>query len=359
MENEKNFMDSLTEMKEKYQNELEKQVPINYESLLQESNEVATVPVSVKRKPKPVTISADSIVERDVMDREKDLKSALYGNKSAFQIVAAQSGYMAKVMPLVHKDAFNLLYSTLSRYEYKKAVYKVIYDKILDVSVGKMSFDEWLKNTTVEDIETFYYGIYCATFPDEGNFSYVCEDCGNPVNYKINNNSLLKTADTAEMKKLIDQVSKNALNREAMSQFSLIGKNETYKLEDSGIVVEIRTPTLWDSLELLRLIPEEVIDKDTRSVTNMLYVDRVLIPVRDQQGKYSPQTDRQEILRLIDSLTVDDAAVLQDVVSDRVENHRISYSIKKVVCPTCKSEITDIPVSIEDILFTLIFEKIR
>ena len=47
------------------------------------------------------------------MDKERDLRQALFNNKIAFQIVAAQSGYMAKVSPLVHKDLVNIYYTVI------------------------------------------------------------------------------------------------------------------------------------------------------------------------------------------------------------------------------------------------------
>ena len=92
------------------------------------------------------------------------------------------------------------------------------------------------------------------------------------------------------------------------------------------------------------------------SVTNMLYLKRFLIPSKNLDG-YNEQTDHQEILRIIDNLTINDANDLQEAISDRVDESRISYSIKNIKCPKCEKEVKETPISIEDILFTLIFEK--
>lgn len=310
-----------------------------------------------KKKRIKVDISNLSVIDdRDTISREQDLKNALYGGKQAFQVVAAQSGYTVKVIPLVHKDTINLLYSNLNRYEYRRAVYKVIYDKCVAFSVGKMTFEEFLKNTSVEDIESLYYGVYCSTFPNEGSFSMTCPECGEERTYKVNHSNLFKTSDRKAMTQLISKVSREATSREKMNEFSLLNKYDAFQLQDSGIVVELRTPSLWDSLELLRLVPESVIDKDQQSVTNMLYIKQLLIPVKGVKGSYSPITDRQEILRIIDNSSIDDASELVDAVAERVDNNRITYSIKNAKCPNCGAEIKEVPISIEDILFNLIFE---
>lgn len=313
---------------------------------------------TVKTKAKKIDISALNITNSTEIDKERDLKNALYGNKGAFQIVAAQSGYMAKVLPLVHKDTINLLYSTLSRYEYRKNVYKVVWEKIFDTSVGRMKFEDWLRVTSVEDMETFYYGVYCSTFPNQGTFNFTCPKCGKSGEYKVKHRNLVKTTDRDKMKQLMEEVSRNATTVEKMMEYSLIGKNEAIILSQSGLVVELRTPTLFDSLEILRTVPEETIDKDTLSVTNMLYIKRVLIPSKGKEViTYTEEYDRQSILRIIDNLPIDDAKELEDAVYNRVDENRLMYSIKKIKCTECGHEVNDIPVSIEDILFTLIFEK--
>jgi hypothetical protein len=311
----------------------------------------------VRKKAKVVDLSQLTVVNRNEIEKERDLTRALYGGKSAYQIVAAQSGYMAKVLPLVHKDQVNLYFSNLSLYEYKKNVYKVIWEKIHDTSVGKMPWEDWLKNTTVEDLETFFYGVYASTFPNEGSFSYTCPKCGEQHDYGVNHNNLIKTTDKDKMKLLIDNVSKNATTVEKMKEYSLIGKNEAIELSHSGIIVELRTPTLFDSLEILRTVPEKTINKDTLSITNMLYINKILIPSKDDNGIYAEETKKTTILRVIDSMPIDDANELQTAVLDRVDENRITYSIKNIKCTDCAHEVNDIPLSIEDVLFTLIFEK--
>lgn len=367
MDNNKDKIDEvikLNKMNDEYNDvTFEKEVPFQFD---EEESEEETEAVASEEKDEPVRKSAKKvdiskltiIDNRDPIATQREIKNALYGNKSAFQIVAAQSGYVANIAPLVHKDVVNLLYSNLGRYEYKKQLYRVIFEKITSFSVGQMTYDEWLKSTSVEDLETFFYGLYCSTFPDEGTLSITCPTCGNEETVKISNVNLAKTTDRKAMKKLIEEVSSQSNTKDIMHKFSLIGKTEAFALTDSGIVIELRTPTLWDSLELLRLVPENVIDKNVNSLTNMLYINRMLIPKKGA-NQYVEETDRQELLRIVDNLTLDDAREVQDAVSKRVDDHRISYSVKNYKCQHCKTNIKDIPISIEEILFTLIYDKIQ
>jgi hypothetical protein len=338
---------------------LESAVELNPENIGPEdskSDKLEAPASKPRRKAKVVDINKINVISKTEVDKERDLRQALFNNKSAFQIVAAQSGYVAKVAPLVHKDVVNILYGNLGRYEYKKAVYKTVHDKVFETSVGKMDFDSWLRNTTVEDMETFYYGVYSSTFPNEGTFRFMCPKCNKEHDYKVNHANLIKTTDREHMKRLIEEVTRNSTSVEKMKEYSLIGKNQAVQLQESNLVVELRTPSLLDSLEILRTVPEKTIDKDTISITNMLYIDRILIPSKEANG-YTEESSKTAVLRIIDSLSIEDANELQSTVYDRVDENRITYSIKNIKCSECGREEKDIPISIEDILFTLIFEK--
>ena len=266
---------------------------------------------------------------------------------------------MAKIIPLVNKDIYNIINVNLSRYEYRKEIYSILYQKIIDMNCGKVDFDTFLKMTSVEDAETFYYGLYCATFQNNGSLNVVCPYCGESNNYLVNHNSLVTTTNTAEVKELMNNIMRNVSSFEDVGTYTLIGKNEAFELSDSGIICEIRTPSFFDSLELLRTTKEDVIDKDASSVTNMLYISKILIPSRNGNSGYSIETDRKTILHVIDNLSIDDSNELQNSIIERLDRHRITYSIKNLVCPHCNKKVEELPINLEDLLFTAIYEKLQ
>jgi len=309
-----------------------------------------------KSKAKIVDLNRIKIVNKNELEKERDLRTALYGNKAAFQIVAAQSGYMAKVLPLVHKDIMDILRENLNAYERQKSLFFTIWEKIYETSVGKMTFENWLKNTSVEDMETFYYGIYAATFPNEGSFRLSCLACDAEKDYKVNHGNLIKTTDNEYMKKIIDIISKEANSVEKMKEFSLIDKNLAIQLSETGIIIELKTPSLMDLLETLKTVPEKILDKDTQNIVYMLYINKLLIPSKEK-STYIEEYKKTNILRIIDNLPIDDANEFKNAIDEKIEENRITYSIKNIECPDCGHKMKDIPVSIENILFTLIFEK--
>ena len=350
----------INEAEKDISSEIEKVIPFNLDTTAE--NDTSSLPtnfIETKKEAKKIDINKINIVDASPIEKEKDLRNALFGNKSVFTIIAAQSGYMAQMAPLVHKDIINIMSSNLNRFERQKAIYKVVYDKIQSFSCGKLTFDEWLKLTSSGDIETFYYGIYCVTFPGLGEFTFECPnpDCEEQTTMKLDNANLIKTANNEKMKKLIAKVSKQALSKDEMKKYSLIGKYDAYQLDDSGIIMELRTPSLWDVLDMLQKVPEKLIDRDAQSAEYLLYINRLLIPTQDDPEKYSEQTDRQEIFRIIDNLSIDDAERLENSISEKYDENRISYSVKNIECPKCKAKFKDTEISIENILFTLIYEK--
>jgi hypothetical protein len=315
-------------------------------------------------RPKAKPIDPESVkktVARNELDIESDLKRALFTGKSAFQIVAAQSGYIAKIAPLVNRDFVDLYNSSLSSFESRKLIFSIIYEKIIESSAGKMSFNDWLSSTSVGDLETFYYGLYCSTFGDEGIATMECPNCGESFQFTLNCRNLAKTADKDKMKERLDDVSKNANSAEDMRKFSLLSEKKTYSLPKSGILVELHMPSLYDMLAFLRTTPEKVAQAKSQNpayISTVLSISKVSIPMHDQSGLYTDVADSQKFIRIIDQLDIDDANALNDVVADMIENYHITYSVKGLSCPKCHKAIGDVPVNIEQILFTQIFRKI-
>jgi hypothetical protein len=327
--------------------------------------EITVEPKEDQTKTKAVPFDLSTVkrtTARNELDIEGDIKHALYAGKSAFQIVAAQSGYIAKISPLVNSDFVDLYNSSLNSFESKKLVFNILYDKILETSAGKMTFDEWLSNTSIGDLETFYYGLYCSTFGDDGVASMDCPYCRKTIQFPLSCRNLVKTADKEKMKERLDQVSKNATTANDMKTYSLLSEVRSYKLPKSGIGVKLKMPSLHDMLVFLRAIPDKVAQAKSNNpsyISTILSIGSFFVPSRLPGGDiiYDEITDSQKIIRIVDEMDIDDANALTQITTEMIENYHITYSVKDVKCPACGKEIGDIPVNIERILFTLIFRK--
>lgn len=308
----------------------------------------------------PVAEDADlskiHIVQKNAIERNSLLKNVLSISSSTFEVIAAQSGYSCKVAPLTNKDSFNILNSTSSEYENTRMTYKVIYSKIKEFSCGPMSFDEWLKNTSVGDLESFYYGLYCATFLDEGGFRFTCPDmnCQHVTDQVIRNKSLRQVADFEDMKKHANRISTESIDIASMKKLSILDSAAHVKLKNTGLIVELKIPSLWNFLELYRNIDEKVLRRhDDADVNALLCVSGMLIP--DGKGGYVADNDKTDILDALDNLPFNDAAALKKAITNILEKKHVSYTIKSVKCAKCGKEIKNVPINLRSILFTKIY----
>ena len=305
---------------------------------------------------KEIDIDKINVSQRKAIDTNRLLHEALKASTSTFEIVVPQSGYSCKIAPLTNRDSFNILNSSSSEYENNKTTYKVIYSKIREFSCGQMTFDQWLKNTTVADLETFYYGLYCATFLDEGAFKFTCPDyeCGHETTIAIRNKSLVQTADFEGMKENIKHIEAEATSFKAVKQLSLLSSFAHIQLPKTKFIFELKMPSLYDLLDLYKQVDDKVLkNHGDDDINTLLCINGMLIP--EDNGNYVSDIDKNDFLQIIDNLPVQDAGALRKAISEILEKNHVYYTIKSVKCAKCGKEIKNIPINLRSILFTKIY----
>lgn len=301
----------------------------------------------------PIDISEIKIIQKNAIEKNSIITN-LYSSRREYQIIAAQSGYSTTVSPLVNADVINLLNSSVTWYNYQKNLYKIVYDKIGDLP-GDMTFEQWLQRTSIEDIETFFHGIFSITFPKDGDISVDCPHCDNTSDIKINPKQLVQVDDAGTFKTRKNDILKNVVTIQDVAEKSMIGKKISFKLPDSGIIINVATPSLYAHLVIIKTFPEEVLQKNDMTLSYLLYTDSVFIPTEDG---YFADNDRNNLLKLIDNLSLDDAQYFRKAIERHTNTSKISYSIKNVKCPVCGHVTERVPISMQDILFTAISEKV-
>lgn len=298
----------------------------------------------------------------DVLKQQQALKS-IFSSKPSVLVTCSQSGYTAKVSALYYKDIVTITNSTLSNYDNKKEIYKIMYSKITEYSADKWhpSFDEWLKATSLGDVETLFYGLYCATFQEKSVIRYECPFCGEINTMIVDNKRLVRADDTKGMLELSNKIRTEATTVEKIKEFSSVSdtkeNKKSVRLPDSKIIFTISLPSLYKTLETLRTFSdEELAAKSTDAVNVLLATLSVAIP-NAESGKYSFIESKKDVYQLLDILSVDDFAVLREVINELLDAKRISYYVENEKCVHCKKKISKIPLDMEQLLFFQISEK--
>lgn len=313
----------------------------------------------------PVTIDLDYLnshtIDRDAVSQFKDIEAAVStGTSASVSVCCTQSGYNAKMAPLKYQEFFKMVNSEDSNYDSRKMVYKTIYDKIVETSIGdwKMTFEDWLKATSVYDMETLCYGIYCATYVNDGRYTFTCPHCKSEINITLDHNKIQHTADSANIQQLAEDIAKHSNSVDDLKKYSLVlKKHETLALPKSGIVFELRVPSLYDMLTVLKVFTDEemeVFNSENRQfmLTIILSTASVFVKVQNDD-RYSRITGLKDIYKVLNNLPIQDISVIrQKVISTLASNH-VSYSIQDVKCtnPKCAKEIKFVPLDLEEILF--------
>ena len=130
--------------------------------------------------------------------------------------------------------------------------YRLVHSKIKDTTIGSMDYMTFLKNTSLLELDIFFYGIVCSTYPDKNQFPGKCPNpkCEAKFKYDYFNKDYLKVTseNVSEFTEKVAALLKGqAINPEEILKMHLL----TWLLEkfcDSGIMVELRHPTLYDHL---------------------------------------------------------------------------------------------------------------
>lgn len=296
------------------------------------------------------------------------LRVALGGTaKSAvFKIAALQSGYTAEIGALAFEDISRIQASAVDAHAARVKLLKTLHSRIQEFSCGPIKFQDWLKQTAQGDYDTLMYGLYAATYPGENEFDVRCRHCGhdNKISVEVGQLARVESNDVyGEIRKLLDPKTdfKGAI------QNSLVGRTVQRKLPQSGIIVEIRNPSMQDYLDGVQWFVNAQ-DKTTGSLppdiagaevirTLTMYVPRILVPAPGGSN-YLPVTDQGARANLIGRLPRADGQALTDAVDAESKRLEVSYTLPDYNCASCGKKNEELFLDFEALLFIKLREKI-
>ena len=322
------------------------------------AKEVPAAPVAVE-----VSIGDSSIISggAGTLAMHEALKLAIGSSKSAvFKVAALQSGYTAEMSALAFEDINRIQASSVDAHAARVKLLRTLYSRVQEFSCGPIKFQDWLKLTAQGDYDTLMYGMYAATYPGENEFDVRCRHCGHENKLSIDVGSLARVENEgvySEIRRLLDPKTdfKGAITG------SLVGRTVQRKLPQSGIIAEIRNPSIKDYLEGVQwyvnaqdksigALPVDISGAEvTRTLT--MYVPRLLVPVPGTVGSYLPMTDQAGRAGAIGRLSQVDGTALAAAVDAETKKLEVSYSLPDYNCASCSKKNEELYLDFEALLF--------
>jgi hypothetical protein len=324
------------------------------------SKKTATKPdVSELLKNISIDINNIEFTEKSPLEKIDDIDFILNG-KPTFQVIANQSAYIAHMESIRLADINSLTNSSADIYATKQKLYKTIWSKINTTSVGKMDFKTWLKVTSFYDLPSLMYGIYCQTFPGDTTFEINCRHCHENTDVVVNNDTLITVKDEETYSKL-NEIINNVTKSEELLNNSIVNKYSRTVLPTSKILVDIQTPSLWNHLELLASVDKNLVDEMQDVLGTMMFLKNIFVIdtkelQRSGKAKYYSIDDKNQIIQILRNLEVFDAKALGDAIAQRSDKYAIGYKIKNFKCSKCNNDVGEIPVDVEQLLFSQILQ---
>jgi hypothetical protein len=131
---------------------------------------------------------------------------------------------------------------------YREETYKIIYKHIVSTSLGALSLEDFLINTSFLDLDTLAYLMYIATFKDKGTYTFNCLNpkCNKQITMKLSNTTLLKINNADLYEKMRQDALKDVVDLETLKKREdfFLNNGTFLKLDDSGYFVVLKEPSL-------------------------------------------------------------------------------------------------------------------
>lgn len=308
-------------------------------------------------------------------------------NSKKTPICALSSNIFCEVSGFSYSDLTQLNAERNDGYIDRRRQIEVLYKKILNPNVP-LSFDTFLRATSIYDEEAFYFGAFKSTFGDKVKIPLTCqhEDCQHSFTYEIDVDDLI--------------ISKNYINmgdkvKDIMSMHNIkdleesdVNKIRRFRLS-SGHVIDICHPSLHTLLEkTIKLVANSPLATDEKynDIIDLLpFISAIYVPVVPEgdtrlASEISPaeldyieisiaENDKLKVARAkltalcdeILTLGYNSVMEISKFIMDRVTSiqEQFSMGLVDVVCPKCGRPLgaksngheNFIPIKIRELIF--------
>lgn len=238
--------------------------------------------------------------------------------------------------------------------------FNLIYSHIM--SPKPASFETWLKTTPFDDVDSYFFAIYIASFKGA---NYLPADCPNP---QCKETFLSDDIDIMNMVEFENDVAKKKFAELYQSEAVPAGKG-IYCTEivpmNEKIAISFRQPSIYNVFEMASM------DEKTRSeyssiVDYIPYIDQIysidmmnetLTPIGykmfSDNNQRTIRSKIQKYNQILTTLSVDEFAIIKAYVKAIAEkNSGIYYVYPSIECPKCHNTTEKQRTTAEELVFT-------
>lgn len=285
----------------------------------------------------------------------------VFNSKPTFEVVLPQSCYAVFMEAMKWNDIDAITNSTMDEYHTTLKMYQIIHSRIQATTVGEISFDTFLECTSFFDLQNLFYGLHMQTFPGTTKFDFECVHCHHKFSTDIQNDSLIFSKDDKIFERL-EEVRLNSDTPEKIMRNSLIASHERICLNQSKTVVDIRVPSLKDQLDLLKTVPSDRMEELSDDLATLLFIKHIYllnVPETLKMGEptYYEITGNAAMINILKELSISDSKQLSESIETWTNKYKTEYRIPSFQCPSCKAELGDMSVDMENVLFRLMLNQ--
>lgn len=275
------------------------------------------------------------------------------------------SGYTAAMRGLSSPEIRDTSISLNSKDQFGSwdFLYKTIYDRIIETSIGEMDYITFLRSTALTEVQTLLYGLFDATYPDANDYPGRCPKCNAKFDFKYENKKFLHIDEEDRYdasKDIRALISGQSIDAKAFFDTSNTNTLVREELDNSGIIVDLRHPTLYNQLyDVIKQLTDNRIDTEAVSevtLNRMPYIEAVYLPINPDnldEGYYQLE-DLMTKVNVLSQLDDHDDAQLELAISDEIlSKYKIYYKMDDVKCPLCQETVPGGDVDFRSMLFMM------
>lgn len=295
-------------------------------------------------------------VKKPKKNVDKILKSK--NNHLSTPIVLISSGYTAVMRGASVYEITELAIDTNDPMQDAITKWTMLYDKIESTSLGKMTFNEFLRNTAASDYNMLVYGVLAATYPNADKFPLNCkkDKCKTEFLHEYDIRSLIRVEQFTEKQKEMFMRIADASHIEeeaiAVHNESPVMNKKAIKLPMSGYIINLHVTSAYDLIYNSFKALNTAKEKDKKFNTAAVIATAVhSFLIEDEDGAYDEFTNSMDICKIIYSLDSVDMKILDAQSEEINKDTNVSFGFIDVRCPQCGTVTPILEIDVESVLF--------